>query len=729
MEISKEEAKNELKRRGALPPSTPIQDEVTSEISKRLLNAVYGKDGWWYEKAKEPSGKPTGFRLMESQIAAPLLNGENAKFLRTKSAVPFSITEGVDRFKQGWDIEDIVEDQKIRWKESQNPDSRFLKSGYLRPILATYGGIIGGPPGAFLLGMTGEAITQMERGFVNDPRFENLEQAAKSVLWEGAKEAALELMGDWITDAVSFAFRSTPYAKRLAMKKRAIDAFQSAQGIVLPSQTSAQILPRISDQLASASFGASDILKEFRGDVQPEQIHDFASSLVKRLTGATQKMTPEEAGTLLRGIAIDRRQAFREFVSPLFDTLDEMTSKIDLPYMYVNQVTSPILDESGKPIVYNTIDYATDRIGRARVSLKELKEWAKKELEPRLEMDPSLDNQLANTYKKFAGRPDYVSFKAAQTELEDLTGMINQMDMTADARSGALKKAKALMDKTLFDESNVSELPKEVQLYFKNLRTIYKNGMKEFSDLFTTELVKTLDLQPNKVIARMFPAGGSKQIRALKEALTVGGEGVPREITMRGNEAWNILRLRLLEDMLEKSSANGVLNPSQFMKKMNNLGEPALREIFSPKELDNLRLLSDIVEVTKRSSGVDIVIASIAKGAQIGGAFTAYQGMQDIEEGKEATGAVKIIGGTIVFMSPIWYARAAVSPIGSRYLSSTLEAMQSGTKKGYKTANVLVGRLSNFLIEENRREERMKTAGRSRVPEMKELTGFGGRGY
>jgi len=247
---------------------------------------------------------------------------------------------------------------------------------------------------------------------------------------------------------------------------------------------------------------------------------------------------------------------------------------------------------------------------------------------------------------------------------------------------------------------------------------------------FGSNLIRKLIVEktpPEKVLRVIFGAPGDETlspltaVRNVKEVLT-GTAGKNAGEIVNDTFAWDQIRFGWLTSKLKTAAdVDEVIGGTSFQKILSNFGEPALKEMFSPKEIAGI---NDIVLHSRLLGKKSRKIASlIVKSAQVGtvGAGAAT--------GKESI-ALLALGGPAVL------GQFLTSPAGRKLLTTGIKTGALAGAEGQFIAGMLrtkremlkkQARLEKFE-EEQRRKLRLQLA-RPTTPALREQRGFGGRGF
>lgn len=247
---------------------------------------------------------------------------------------------------------------------------------------------------------------------------------------------------------------------------------------------------------------------------------------------------------------------------------------------------------------------------------------------------------------------------------------------------------------------------------------------------FGSNLIRKLIVEktpPEKVLRVVFGAPGDETlspltaVRNVKEVL-VGTAGKNAGEIVNDKFAWDQLRFGWLASKLQTAAdVDDVLGSTSFQKILNNFGDTALKEMFSPQELAGI---NDIVLASRLVSKKSRKIASlIVKSAQVG----AVGGGAAV--GKESI-SLLALGGPAVM------GRFLTSPAGRKLLTTGIKTGGLAGAEGQFIAGMLrtqremqkkQRRLEKFE-EEQRRKQRQRQA-RPTFPTRQQQQGFTGRQF
>jgi len=202
---------------------------------------------------------------------------------------------------------------------------------------------------------------------------------------------------------------------------------------------------------------------------------------------------------------------------------------------------------------------------------------------------------------------------------------------------------------------------------------------------------------PEVAVRKIFRPQASRQIKVVKE--------------MVDKNTWQQLKTAHLEHLIrEASDADGVVLGKSFLSKLNKLGEDTIRTIYNQQELTSIHSIGKMGELLQKPTGgsggmvIQLMQAGAAMNLLTGGAPQLT---------KESY--------TVLFGPPI-LSRMLANPTFAKYLSAGFRMPRNSP-----AAAALVTRL---LLAKRRIEKDMRAEKQSqKEPTLKELRGFGGRGF
>lgn len=250
---------------------------------------------------------------------------------------------------------------------------------------------------------------------------------------------------------------------------------------------------------------------------------------------------------------------------------------------------------------------------------------------------------------------------------------------------------------------------------------------------FSTNLIRKLIAEktpPEKVLRAVFGAPGDEtlspltSVRNVKDVLLAKTGKTAAEVTS-DKFAWDQLRFGWLTSKVKKAAdIDGVLGGKAFADIVDNFGDTAMKEMFSPKELAGI---NDIILGTRLTGRKSRKIAGlIVKSAQAGGVVTG------LATGKESL-AIAALGGPAVL------GQFLTSGAGKKLLTTGVPKGVTSAASGLegqfiagmlRTKKQMQAREKRFekFQEEQRRQARQRKA-RPAAPPARQQRGFGGRGF
>jgi len=248
-------------------------------------------------------------------------------------------------------------------------------------------------------------------------------------------------------------------------------------------------------------------------------------------------------------------------------------------------------------------------------------------------------------------------------------------------------------------------LPDDAQRLLKNGNAIFRTGTTVFDDTLEKKLANVIRLNPEKGINQVILPKKATQTKAIRDAITTTVRGTR---DAEGEVLWKQLGAAWLEDTIDKSTKEGVLNVKTLSGHLDGLGK-TVNVVFNKRQI---KAIDDMVKVLKvtRPGGSGLVASAFAKGTELGAGVSAIKRL--------ATGDV--IGATglgALAISPSLYAKLATDPVGNRILRAGIVL-----KPGSKGVGPFVARLSKAIIDIRRKElSEIDRAGKIRAAIAKGL--------
>lgn len=480
---------------------------------------------------------------------------DTSKYITTKE---ISRRQAFEELKsRGHEVEDI---QKKILEGGEKPESFWeglkeelpeLAGGVIGGIIGAPGGFPGAVAGAALGGAAGKAYQDAYRGITGDEKapatsVEALKNVAKAGLTQGAYEAGGRAVIGGVQRVLA------PAGKTVIPEALQADKILRKYGShVTPAQKTESGLIDTLEEVAEGSFFGRGPIGKFRLG-QTESYGKYIDDVAKDFAeGIDAKLGPEEVGALYQEVFTAKNTVFKKAADVLYNKVDEVAEG-------------------------------------ATVSLVPLKEFANKVLltaEKRKGIGATQAGDALLT--KITKLNDIVTFKEAQAIRSGLGSELASMSATKDQAMGLAKKFFSLTDSAL--ETGAKGLSGDALTTWKAADRFYKAGKEQFSNKFIRRLTEIAKDRPEFVVQTIFRDKAITQIRRVKKVVD--------------SDTWKTLKHSYLEGLINTSKTDGEVVGKSFLGKLKTMGEPSLKEVFSPEELVRIKQIGKIGELIQKQTG------------------------------------------------------------------------------------------------------------------------------
>jgi len=583
----------------------------------------------------------------------------------------------------GKSIEEPQIDRKAIWTELRNrglPDEEILKTFGKKPkefwgtvsdeqpelIGGIIGGLIGAPLG-FKGGVVGAGIggglakgAQLSGKYLSDlvtgkepiTFNEFVSEIGKATGRQAAYEAGGRILVGGVQKALAPMAKKVipgltkvgqvlgeymePYIKRPGWFQKIMKT--KPQGFTPAQQSDSWIVDTL-EEVAEGSFTGGGNIRRFK-DAQKRGfqafVDDTAESMWKHVNA---KLGKDEIGTIVGDTIEGNNAAFMSAAKALYKNVDDLTRGTIKKVPVTEKVTTSILDKTGKPLTREVTKLVEQEVGGARVSLIPLKEFANNILKTAEKRQGIGATQAGDSLlKKVVSLNDTISFADAQAIRAGLIDEISTMSVTKDKAQGLAKKFLSLTDSSM--EQAARNLTPVALDAWRTANKFYKHGKTTFANKFIRKLGQMAKDSPDRVSDIIFQPGRITQIQKVKNAVDKG--------------TWESLRASYLEKLITQSTKEeGVIWAKTFEKKLIDMGEPALKEIFTSSELHGVNLIAKIgTTIQKPTGGQFGVLIKLSQGGAIVGL---------------AKGALDPTSAGTFIIGPHVLSRMLTNPITSRW--------------------------------------------------------------
>lgn len=508
------------------------------------------------------------------------------------------------------------------------------------PSLA--GGLVGGllttarrsPTGMAVAGIGGaggEAFKQIYQQATDAPNKPLTPgEAATRIGTAGATQAFGEGAGRMLFSGI--AKLAAPFKKKiipgLEDANRMLQAALGSRAGFRPAQATESHVLDVAEGMAEKAWTAGDSILQHK-KLQLEGYETIKDNVLKDFEKyATSGATPEEVGLMF-----SKNKAFKDSVYKRLSS-----------------------------IKYGKVDAL---VGKESVSLLPIKQEAERMVELAATRKGIGSTDAGDALlKKIAELDDVVTFGNAQSIRHGLMAELNKMSSTADVAKGMTKKFINLVDTSM--ETSAKNLSPDAYKAWREANQFYRGYKEVFSNDFMRSLDKVATKNPEKVVEAIFKKGAAPQIRQVK--------GLVSPKTFGELKAGYVRKL-----MKDTQGVDGVIVGKTFLQKMNDMGTPALREIFSPGEISNLRTFARVGESLQKKASDSSLLIQLWQGSSL----AMIAGGQAFESPRATT------GGVAMLLGPWVLAKMLTNPTTANWL---IQGMK--TPRGTKEAAILASKLT-----------------------------------
>lgn len=564
--------------------------------------------------------------------------------------------------------------------------------GTIGGIAGAPGGIITAAPLAGLGAAGGEAIEQIVRAGTGLEAPKTSQEAATRIGLEGAFGLVGEAGGRILLGGAAKVINR--FSKRVPTEaRRAIDFLETnmpstergrfnplryiygkdkAKLALLPAEATDDRLLDIIHNVSEASIIGGQSIQDFKLN-RLNFMADFADDMIASFG---ELSSADDVGRIFLDTLDKKIAPSRTLASAFYNVADDLTR--------------------GR-VVRDPVTLIERTAGAAEISTRKLKNFASG-LTPTVSAAKGIGAAESgdSLVKSILTLDDDVSFTVAKN-------LRSRLRAVADGFSVTNKKAPAIGLAKKFGGmiDNATEIglkahnPQALDAWRTGNR-IYKQGIKDFDNVFLRRLVRNADPDisgkfPETIVNGVFKKNNIGGIRIAKNA--IGGlDSAP----WKKMQSWHI------QDLFNRgtNAATGELSGTKLTEAMlgrTGIGIKAMREIYSPKQLTQLREFANALKViqAKQAEGTGRMFIQLTQaGALVSLPF-------------KATGAARKAAATIL-LAPVVLARAMTNPRLAKILTD-------GIKVGVKSKAV-AGAMGRFLadvtaleVEEARKRDQLET--------------------
>jgi len=593
--------------------------------------------------------------------------------------------------------EQIEEEERVEWLREK------LESGEIEPVSPTFwekfkgdipqmvGGSVGGIAGAKAGAMAGAKIP------TGHPYMKGA-----AILGGAALGAGIGGMGG--TGYQQYYQMTKPGAKPMTMgelyTEQAIAGIEEAASELIGrgvAKVGGKLLAPVKKRLLPGAKGLSRQLLKRGAHLTPAQMTE--SRIIDTVEGMAEKSF-FGGGRLQRLKTLTQPKAFAKYVDDIVENIARGAKNNLSP----EEVGDLLLDTiEGKKVAFRATAKAAyskvDRLSKGtKVSLVELKNFARKTMKTAAARKGVGSSQAGDVLlKKTLQLDDFVSFKQAQALRSAFLDERTAMAVTRDKALGLAKQFTKLTDEAMDAGGKTLGKTDEAVKAWRVANKFYREGQERFNKKIIRSLTKSLAENPEVAVKKIFKPQASKQIKAVKELVD--------------NKTWQQLKTAYLEQLIrEASDADGIVLGKSFLSKLNKMGDDTLKTIYNGQEIASIHSIGKMGELLQKPTGGSggMVIQLMQAGAAIN---LLTGGLPQLTQESAA-----------VLIAPPVLSRMIANPTFSKWLSAGFKMPQ-----GSAAAAALVTRLikAKLKIEKEMRAEKQSP----KEPTLKQLRGFGGRGF
>lgn len=441
---------------------------------------------------------------------------------------------------------------------------------------------------AGLGGAAGEAAKQLYQQATDSPNAPQTGMdAAKRIGMSGATQALGEGAGRLI--GAGLTKMAAPFAKTFKGDiAEADDALKSAMGSKIgftPAQKTDSHIVDVLENVAEQSFTGGGTMMNFRKLQQEGYSKITGSVLADFEKHAGGKATPEEVGLIFQNAKAAKNAVWKRLAGMKYNKVDQLAGGASVSLAPLKREAQVIMETAAK------------RKGIGSTTAKD------------------------SLLKKVLELDDTVTFKEAQAIRAGLMDEISTMSASSDVGKGIARKFVNITDKSM--ETSARSLSPDAYKAWREANSFYRTYKETFGNDFMRSLDKIAQNSPEKVVGKIFQNGSVTQIRNVKNIVS--------------SKTFDTLKASYLKRIMEDSmKEEGVVVGKTLQGKLKTMGNPALKEIFTPYELGRINNVVNIgTQLQKRAGGgggmlVQLMQASgligVATGAATGNAELAQSG-------------------------------------------------------------------------------------------------------
>lgn len=463
---------------------------------------------------------------------------------------------------------------------------------------------------------------------------------------------------------------------------------------LLPAEATEGIGMDVLHNVAENSMIGSQRIRDFKLN-RTKLFKDMADDIVDSFGS---RVEPELLGTIFEQTITNNIKPSRLLSTQLYNSVDDIVKPTIVKSQVDELVPTGLFDDAGKPIMRTVKKTVEREFGGARISLKEVKKFAKplKQLAKEL---GGIEGKNAgdDIISSMLGMNDTISYEVANELRSRLLGIVDEFSVI-NPKAKAIGRAKRLI--SLVHEATENGLKDFDKINKTNslevwtaARRIYRQGSEQFDNRFIRSLLRKGDStqggDPEAIVGAIFKPGRPTRIRRIKKAM----------LAKTNPRSWERMQSYVLEDLFKKATKKGTAeigeeagiqtgeiigaNLLESMYGRTGLGEKMMREIFSPAQLKNITEFANALKVAQARQGSGLGRMAIQL-SQVSGVVSLTYGAVSGDPSAVGTGSILVLGPAVL-------ARAMTNPrIGN--------ALIHGLRVGGKS-KVTAGALGRFITD------------------------------
>lgn len=430
------------------------------------------------------------------------------------------------------------------------------------------GTVLGATGGAGIGGMGGEAAKQLIKRLVFGEGPKTTGEGINDISKEGITQAALEFLGQG-------AGRGLKKLRGIFPSVREVDGIPLTQ-----SERTGSKAASMTEHFMERSMPSAGPMQEFR-DKQTKAIIERAKEVSESINGF--KGTQEERGKFIQKAIDEGRKKMSDEVSSAYKALDQLASSQRARQPFTKEVTSSLVDESGKAMTFNKTAYKPVLKGGAPVRPTSIRRAAgmlyAEILKQKSLLDPTEVEPLVKYLKQIRSSTDTIEFSAAERSRGTLLSMIRKYDgVLGNRKTAILRTLEDGLDNDMMKAARDSGV-QQIETQVKVARSL----SREQHRIFDQQLMKNL-------------VEGGKPEALAGYVKNAGLQEVRDMATVLGSDKKKMVAAQVMEDILadtlkkpapvpkglfaKLAPKSEVFQGDQFVKSIRDMGPEKTQLIF-----------------------------------------------------------------------------------------------------------------------------------------------------